>query len=320
MKKVWIDTDPGVDDTLAIAMLLESVDQIEIIGVSGVFGNATVEHTTRNAKLLMEAAGKPDIPVAKGAHHPLIVPLDTSPYVHGENGLGNMPITPPITPLSGLTAPQAIIDAVLANPGEISLFLIGPLTNAALALILEPAIIHKVKDVVIMGGAVRCPGNITPVAEANFYHDPHAAQQVLSAGWKVSLAPLDVDNLAFLPLTLLDEITQSRKPLTPFLAQSLPHYLAFLKSVGYEDQVDFPDALAAAYVLQPELFKIEAIPLFIETEGSCQGQSVPVPNGKWYQDLADERTFLPDQSIAKINVMLDIDRDGLTQLITDLLT
>ena len=320
MKKIWIDTDPGVDDTLAIALLLESPDQIEIIGVSGVFGNATVTHTTRNAKLLMEAAGKPDIPVAQGAHHPLIVPLDTSPYVHGENGLGNMPITPPITPLSRLTAPQAMIDAILANPNEVTLFLIGPLTNAALALILEPAIVHKVKEVVIMGGAVNCPGNITPVAEANFYHDPHAAQQVLSAGWNVTLAPLDVDNLAFLPLTFLDQITQAKKPLSPFLAQSLPHYIAFLNSIGFEDQVDFPDALAAAFLLHPQLFKTEVIPLFVETEGSCQGQSVPVPTGKWYQDLADKREFIPDQSIANVNVMLDVDRDGLIQLITDLLT
>jgi len=95
MKKVWIDTDPGVDDTVAIAMLVEAKDQVEIMGVSTVFGNVTVEGTTRNAKVLMEAAGLSHLPLARGAAYPLAVPLDTSPFVHGSNGLGDMPPPPP---------------------------------------------------------------------------------------------------------------------------------------------------------------------------------------------------------------------------------
>ena len=191
MKKIWVDTDPGVDDTLAIAMLFES-QEVEIVGMSSIFGNVTVDLTTKNAKLLLEAAGKQSIPLARGAHFPLHIPLDTSPFVHGDNGLGNMPLPEPTMQESPLLAPQAIINMILNNPGEIILMLIGPLTNIAIAYILEPRIANLVKEVVIMGGAVHVPGNITPVSEANFFHDPHAAQIVINAGWPVTLARLDV--------------------------------------------------------------------------------------------------------------------------------
>lgn len=320
MKKIWIDADPGVDDTLAIALLLEAPEQVELVGISTVFGNAAVEQTTRNALLLMEAAGKSEVIVAQGAHTPLIVPLDTSPYVHGENGMGNMALPAPKTVPDPRFAPQAMIDAILANPHQITLLLIGPLTNAALALMLEPKIVTLVKEVVIMGGAVFCPGNITPAAEANFCHDPHAAQQVLSAGWPITLAPLDVDNLAFLPQELVAKMAAADKPLAPFLAGSLPHYQAFLKSFGFKDTIDFPDVLAAAFLLWPEIFTLKDIPLFVETEGSCLGQSLPVLTGKWYQDLQDQREFTPDRTIKNIQVMVDIDFEMLITLMGSLLT
>lgn len=319
MKKVWIDTDPGIDDTLAIAMLLEAKSQVDVIGVSTVFGNAQVDQTTRNAKIILEAAGCNHIPVAKGAHMPLVVPLDTSPYVHGENGMGDMPLPEPSMKDVPMRAPQAIVDCILSHTGEITLLLIGPLTNAAMALILEPAIINSVKEVVIMGGAVHCPGNITPAAEANFYHDPHAAQIVMSAGWPITLAPLDVNNSALLPQNMLDRICQADKNLTPYLAGSLPHYQSFLESIGMHDQADFPDALASAYLLLPDIFTIKEIPLFIETLGACMGQSVPVPSGNWYQDIHDSCTFFPDQKTANINVMLEVDKQKFFDLITNLL-
>jgi inosine-uridine nucleoside N-ribohydrolase len=320
MKKVWIDTDPGIDDTLAIAMLFEADDQIAVMGVSSVFGNAGVEQTTKNLKLILEKADKNDVTIAKGAHQPLVVPLDTSPYVHGDNGMGNMLLPEPEIKETSMRAPQAMIDVVLANPGEITLLLIGPLTNAAIAVILEPAVANAVKEVVIMGGAVYCPGNITPAAEANFFHDPHAAQIVMNAGWKITLAPLDVNNQALVPQALLDKIVHANKKLTPFLAGGLPHYQRFLKSIGMYGQADFPDALAAGYLLAPEIFSIKEIPLYIETEGACMGQSLPVPTEKWYQDLQDTRVFSADQNISPVNVLLDVNQDKFFDLLTTLLT
>ncbi len=139
MKKIWVDTDPGVDDTVAIAMLFES-PEIEIVGVSTIFGNATVDLTTKNAKIILEAIGKESIPLARGAYYPLHVQLNTSPFVHGENGLGNMPLPEPKMKEGQMLAPQAIINMILAHPHEITLFPIGPLTNIAMAYLMEPKI------------------------------------------------------------------------------------------------------------------------------------------------------------------------------------
>jgi len=318
MKKVWIDTDPGVDDTFAMAMLFES-PEIEIVGVSTIFGNTTVDKTTKNAKLLLEAVGKSNLPVARGASYPLYVPLDTSPFVHGENGLGDMPLTEPSMPDWPVRAPQAIIDAVLENPHEITLFPIGPLTNIALAYLLEPRIAELAKDVIIMGGAVHCPGNITPAAEANFFHDPHAAQITLNAGWDITLAGLDVCAFGMIPQEILDRICTADKPLTPYIAGALPFFQTFLKSIGFKGKIVFPDSLAAAYLLKPEFFKIEDVPIFVETEGSCMGQSLPVPTGKWYEDIKDQNRYRADDYIAPIHVLLEADTKEFIRLVESLL-
>jgi len=320
MKKVWVDTDPGVDDTVALAMLIESPD-IEIVGVSSIFGNVTVDLTTRNAKLILEAVERRDIPIARGAYYPLHIPLDTSPFVHGDNGLGNMPLSEPTMKESDLSAPQAIINMILSNPNEIILMPIGPLTNIAMAYLIEPKIAKLVKEVVIMGGAVHCPGNITPVAEANFFHDPHAAQVVISAGWPIALAGLDVCGLSsMLSNDLLDKIIAADKPLSPFIGGALPFYQNFITQFGIFDKVDFPDALAAAYLLEPGIFQTEDTYLFIETEGSCLGQSVPVPSGKWYEDLNDITHYKADETISSVKVMVKENSQMFFDLVERLLT
>ena len=319
MKKVWVDADPGVDDTFALAMLFESPEKIEVLGLSSIFGNVDVDQTTRNAKILFEAAGKAHLPLARGAYRPLVVPLDTSPFVHGKNGMGDMPLPTPTMPESNLRGPQAIIKAVQDHPNEVTLLLIGPLTNAAMALLLEPTIVDLVKEVVIMGGAVRIPGNITPTAEANFFHDPHAAQIVMSANWPITLAPLDVCQYGLIPQSLLDKICAADKPLTPYIAGGLPFFQKFLEIFDVYDRVDFPDALAVGYLLQPDIFTIESTPLFIEVEGSCMGQSVEVPSGKWYEDLEDHREFSADQTISLVNVMFEAKEESFLNLVAELL-
>ena len=319
MKKIWVDCDPGIDDTFALAMLFEASDKVDVIGISTIFGNVDVDQTTRNARILCEAAGKDDLPVARGASFPLTVPLDTSPYVHGENGMGNMPLPTPKIQEYPLPAPQAIVETILSHPHEITLLPIGPLTNIAMALSLEPSITDLVKEVIIMGGAVRCPGNITPAAEANFYHDPHAAQIVMHADWPITLAPLDVCAYGMIPQSLLDKICHADKALTPFIAGSVPYFQKFLEMYDITDRVDFPDALAVGYILEPDLYSVEEVPLFIETEGSCLGQSLEVPSGKWYQNLSDQREFPADRTISKSNVMFKVDEQRFLGLVEDLL-
>ncbi len=319
MRKVWVDTDPGVDDTFALSMLFEAKDKVDVIGVSTIFGNVDVGQTTRNARILLEAAGKSHLPVARGASYPLVVPLDTSPFVHGTNGMGDMQLPEAHMPEFATRAPQAIIDVILNNPHEITLLPIGPLTNIAMAYLIEPKIAELVKEVVIMGGAVRCPGNITPAAEANFFHDPHAAQIVMSAGWPVVLAGLDVCAYDMVPQDLLNRICDADKPLAPFIAGALPFFQDFLKTFGVYDKVDFPDALAAAFLLAPEIFTIEELPLFVEAEGSCMGQSLPVPTGKWYEDLNANRHYRADDSIAPAKVLFKADTAAFLALVEKLL-
>ena len=171
-----------------------------------------------------------------------------------------------------------------------------------------------------MGGAVRCPGNITPAAEANFYHDPHAAQIVMSARWPIYLAPLDVCAYGMVPQLLLDQICCADKPLTPFIAGALPFYQKFLAIYDIYDRVDFPDALAVGYLLEPGIFTVEEVPVFVETEGSCLGQSVEVPSGKWYQDVQDRREFLPHQTISRAKVLFKVDEGAFLDLVAGLLT
>lgn len=319
MKKVWVDADPGVDDTFALAMLFESPDQVEVLGLSSIFGNVEVDQTTRNAKILFEAAGKDHLPIAQGSYQPLVIPLETSPFVHGKNGMGDMVLPTPKMEESPLRGPQAMIKAIQDHPNQVSLLLIGPLTNAAMALMLEPSIVDQVQEVVIMGGAVRYPGNITPAAEANFFHDPHAAQIVMSAPWPITLAPLDVCQYGMIPQSLLDKICAADKPLTPYIAGGLPFFQKFLEIFDIYDRVDFPDALAVGYLLQPEIFTIESTPLFIEAEGSCMGQSVEVPTGKWYQNPKDKRKFLADKTISPANVMFKADERAFLGLVEELL-
>ena len=320
MTKIWLDTDPGIDDAVAMAMLFESEAQVEIMGVSTVHGNVGVEDTTRNAKLLLEAAGLQNLPVARGASEPLGVPLELGSFVHGDNGLGNMPLPSPKMPDHPVSAPQAIIDIILSHPHEITLMPIGPLTNVAMAYLLEPKIADLVKEVVIMGGAVHCPGNITPAAEANFYHDPHAAQIVVRAGWPIVLAGLDVCAFGTIPQTLLDKICAAKKSLTPYIAGALPHFQSFLETIGFSQSAYFPDALASGYLLDPDIYTWEDVPLYVEAEGTCRGQSIPAPTGKWFEDLEDTRKFDADANIAPVRVLLKVDTMKFLALLEKLLT
>ncbi len=190
MKPVLIDCDPGSDDALAILAALNSPD-LDVVGLTTVGGNANIDDTTRNALAVLEMAGRSDVPVWRGAGGPLVGEFRYGYDYHGEAGLG-IRIEVPETKEQPEPAVEAIARAVLDRPGELTLIAVGPLTNVALALRLEPRLAGQVAEIIVMGGAVESPGNVTEHAEFNIYNDPAAANVVFDSGAPVTLVGLDV--------------------------------------------------------------------------------------------------------------------------------
>jgi len=190
-EKIILDTDPGVDDALAILLAISS-PEIQLEALTTTQGNVILEKATRNALSVLELVHASHIPVARGSVVPLVQPLRLSAYVHGESGLGNAQLPEPMAKPVPQHAVDYLIERVLAEPGEISIFPIGPLTNIAMAIRKQPRFAKAVRELVIMGGAILEHGNITPQAEFNIYVDPHAAYIVFHSGIPITLIPLDV--------------------------------------------------------------------------------------------------------------------------------
>jgi len=188
--RLILDTDPGVDDAMAILLALRS-PELQVEAITPVAGNVPLEFTLPNALKLVEIAGRTDVPVAGGARHPLVRKLVTGEHVHGNNGLAGVEFPEPKIKPVAESAPEMIRRIVKANPGEITVVAVGPLTNVALALRDDPGLAEKIKSIVIMGGSLS-GGNVTPAAEFNLYVDPEAARIVFDAGVPLTMVGLDV--------------------------------------------------------------------------------------------------------------------------------
>ncbi len=282
-RKVLFDCDPGVDDSIAILFGLAS-PELEFVGFSTVYGNTDVEATAQNALRLVELAGKPGIPVAQGAGTPYS-PFKKPFYgreVHGEDGLGNTNMPAPAGKLQPVSGAQFIVDTIMAHPGEITLCAVGPLTNLALALRIEPRIVEAVRDVVIMGGAAFHSGNVSAVAEANISNDPLAANMVFRAGWPLTMVGLDVTTKTSMTQPWLDSIFAAGTPKTDFLRRILPCYQRFHDQIyGMNGAVHTHDPSAVGFLVKPELFVTRRVPVYVETEGHCAGFTVPDVHHQW---------------------------------------
>src|SRR5512146_1495503 len=190
-KRILLDTDPGIDDSLAILLALAS-PEISLEGISVVHGNCSAKQGTINALSVLELAKASHIPVYKGCTLPLVQPSLLAPETHGDTGLGYAQLPEPRLRPIGQRGIDFLIETILASPGEITLVAIGPLTNVALAIRQEPRLVEAIKELIVMGGAIRHAGNTTALAEFNTYVDPHAAQIVYRAGIPTTLVPLDV--------------------------------------------------------------------------------------------------------------------------------
>jgi inosine-uridine nucleoside N-ribohydrolase len=310
--KVIFDTDPGVDDAMALLLALRS-PEIDVAGVTTVFGNTNVEATTRNALNLLDFAGRSDIPVAKGAARPMVNPPGaTAEWVHGDDAMGNIGWTHvnnhACKPLD-MHAAQFIIETVMAHPGEVTLVAVGPMTNLGLALQLEPRIVRNVREVVIMGGSVVAPGNVSPSAEANIYSDPHAAVLLFSAGWPLTMAGLDVTQAIQMDNDYFTELAASGDPFAAFVARIVPFYQEFHRSwYDYENgAVDTHDPAAIAYLIDPTLFRGEHYSIVVPTDGPAEGMTIADRRGKFY-------------NTPKVNCLIQVDSERFLQMFRQRLT
>lgn len=200
-----IDTDPGCDDALAILLALEHAD-LDVVGLTTVHGNAPTSDTTENARKILELFDRQDVPIAAGSELPLLDPLETAEHIHGPNGIkGELPEPTETTEPVDAHGAQFIVDMAREYEGELTLAAVGRLTNVAIALSLEPALPDMLDQMLIMGGAAFVPGNVTPLAAANFYGDPHAARRVVR-DTHPTVIPLDITEQGTLPAPWIGEI------------------------------------------------------------------------------------------------------------------
>lgn len=278
--KIIIDTDPGIDDAMAIHLAFAHPD-IEVVGLTSVFGNVHVPVATRNALALVEMAGV-KCPVAQGAAEPLVQPLNPPAYfVHGDSGFGTFQPTEPTRAADPRDAAQFIVDMVNADPGNIVLCPVGPLTNIALALRLDPSIRTKVANVVIMGGALDRAGNIPEahVAEANVWNDPHAAAEVFSADWPMTMIGLDVTEISRCTPEHFAALAESAPVIGGFLDQAVQFYFEWHRKKAVLDGCFLHDPSAVLATVQPDLFTYVDTPLSVTLQGDEIGRTVRAPDG-----------------------------------------
>jgi purine nucleosidase len=275
-QQVIIDTDPGIDDAMALCFLRSSSD-ISIDRLTTVFGNADVAVTTANAALLCHRFGI-IAPIHEGAGAPLVRPRSASPvHVHGHDGLGDIGVDRSrASPISPIAAAVAIADRINDAPGRIRLLALGPLTNLARALELDPSIAEKARDVVIMGGAFGWHGrrgNVTPHAEANIWNDPHAAQRVLDASWRVTMVGLDVTSRCVLTATEAKRLAATGGDDARFLFDISRGYESLYRESDGLEGCCLHDVAAAMFLVAPELFTLRHGRITITTEGDRVGMS-----------------------------------------------
>lgn len=305
-RKIIIDTDPGQDDAVAILLALGSPKEIEVLGITAVAGNVPLELTQKNARMICELAGRPDIPVFAGSKNPLAKRLVTAEHVHGKTGLDGPTLPDPTMPLQEKHAVDFIIDTLRAQPAEsVTLCPLGPLTNIASAFNQAPDIIEKVQEIVLMGGAYFEVGNITPAAEFNIYVDPEAAEIVFKAGAPITVMPLDVTHKALVTKARNDAFRDLGTPVGIAVAEMTDFFERYDKEKYGSAGAPLHDPTVIAYLLKPKLFTGRFINVEIETKSALtRGMTV----ADWWRVTDREPNAM---------FMGDIDADGFFTLLTD---
>lgn len=273
-EKVIIDTDPGIDDSMTILMAFQT-PEIEILGLTTIFGNVSTEDATRNALLLCEIAGRSGLPVAQGSDEPLKRGKPRiADFIHGSDGLGNISLPPPKGKKIEKGAAEFLVDKVSEFPNEVSILALGPLTNLALAIKRDSSFASKVKRIVVLGGAFFASGNVNPAAEANIYGDPEAADIVFTCGADILVVGINITTQVCLKDSDLLELRNSKGRYAQLLCDMCQFYRDWhVKSDGVYG-IFLHDPVCFAALVRPDLFSFKKGVVRVETQGICVGHTL----------------------------------------------
>ena len=292
-KRILIDTDPGIDDALAILLAIAS-PELSLEGLSVVHGNCSLEQATTNGLSILELANASHIPLAVGCELPLVQPSLLAPETHGNTGLGYAKLPEPRTKPIVQHGSDFLIEKIMSNPGEFALVAVGPLTNVALAIRKEPRVVEALKEIIIMGGAIRHEGNTTALAEFNTFVDPHAAHIVFHAGIPTTLVPLDVTYQCVLLASDVEHLLKITSPISRFIKDTTDFYMEFHDDFQGIKGCVINDPLALALTFAPELCDYQELPVDVDISGG-------VSTGKTFADF-----FNYDKKPANMKVALGV--------------
>lgn len=302
LKPIIIDCDPGHDDAIALLLAFSKPELVDVLAVTIVAGNQTLEKTVLNALKVLSFAGK-ECEVAAGYGQPLMRSLEIAPEVHGESGLDGPDLPSPTFQASKKHGVQMIIDKVRASKEKVTLVPTGPLTNVGAALVGAPDIKDNIERIVLMGGAAR-EGNWTPAAEFNILVDPEAASIVFRSGVPITMIGLDVTHEAQIMEEDVQVLKRSGKKVALMVAELLEFFGEFHKTMGFPG-MPLHDPLAMAVVLDPTIVKTEFLPVQIETQGLYT-------TGRTVVDFYGVTGEKPN-----VDVALEVDRDRFVNLILE---
>ena len=298
---VYLDCDTGIDDSLALLYLLRS-PQVALRGIGSVHGNIDAAQAARNTLDLLALAGA-DVPVAVGLTDPRAgTYAGGAPDVHGDNGIGGVALPPAAREPAAESAAEMLVRLAAEHPGELEVLAVGPLTNLAAALDLDPGLPAKVRRVVVMGGAAQTSGNVSAVSEANIHNDPEAAAAVVEAPWEVLLVPLDVTMRNRFTEEDQAALLESGDPAAKAVGAMLDHYFDFYQGVYGDRGCALHDPLAAALLVgEVRATRAPAVPVVVDaTRGPGRGQTLC--------DLRHQRGGPVDVPGAHVRVVLETDR------------
>ena len=297
-KKIIIDCDPGQDDAVALFLALSSPDELEILGITTVAGNVPLKLTERNARIICDIADSKKTQVFAGCSRPMLVNLMTAENVHGKTGIDGIDIFKPMTLLKELHAVDFIVETLKdAETDSITLVPTGPLTNIALAIIKDPSILNSIKQIVLMGGAMREAGNLSASAEFNMRVDPHAAKVVFECGLPIIVMSLDVTHKVLTSRERVREIESIGNSVSTATANMLKFFARYDSEKYGIDGAPLHDPCTIAWLLNQDLFSGKECNVRIETESSLTlghtsvdfwGVEGNIPNATWMQDVDDD--------------------------------